>query len=485
MSKNTILIVDDEPTHCKLFSKFVSNLGYNHLVMNGGMEVVDFFTNKKSVNGISSHDIDVMLLDLSMPDIDGITVLKQIAATKGDTQVIVLTANGDVTLAINAINAGAVDYVVKGDKDILARVTASINNAIEKKNLKYQVSNLTRKNKDQVSFSDIIGQSEVISDVIKLAKKVTNSSVPVLIDGSNGVGKKLLAMAIHGSSFRSGKPFVAIECELLKGPNVEEELFGSEKAPNDNTNKSIGKLREADNGTIFFDNIDALKMDIQTKILRFMQDGEFMPANSKETVRCNVRMISSTNKDLSKLVAVKKFREDLFYRISSFPIKLPTLKDRGDGDIKLLADSFCRELGINENKRIKGINSEAMNLLCNCEWNDNVRQLKNAVFRAVVLCDEEFLKPEHFPNLLNKEVSNMTKVRSVMKKKSDMNSELIDIFDEDGKCKTIDQIEEEVIRRLLDIYNNNLSEIAKHLSIGRSTIYRKLKILNTEEDEKN
>lgn len=485
MSKNTILIVDDEPTHCKLFSKFVGNLGHNYLVMNGGMEVVDFFTNKKSIKGISSHDVDVMLLDLSMPDIDGITVLKQIAAAKGDTQVIVLTANGDVSLAISAINAGAIDYVVKGDKDILARVTASINNAIEKKNLKYQVSNLTRKNKDQVSFSDIIGQSDPITEVIKLAKKVTNSSVPVLIEGANGVGKKLLAMAIHGSSFRSGKPFVVIECELLKGNNIEEELFGSEKILPEGASKSIGKLREADNGTIFFDNIDALKIDIQTKILRFMQDGEFTPINSKEVVRCNVRIISSTNKDMPKLVAAKKFREDLYYRISSFPIKLPSLKERGNDDIKLLAESFCRELGINENKRIKGISSEAVGLLCNCEWNDNVRQLKNAIFRAVVLCDEDFLKSEHFPNLLNKEVNSMTKVRSVMKKKSDINSELVDIFDDEGRCKTIDEIEEEVIRRLLDIYNGNLSEIAKHLNIGRSTIYRKLKMLNNDEDEKN
>lgn len=483
MSKSTVLIVDDEPTHCKLFSKFVSNLGYDHLVMTGGMEVVDFFTNKKSIKGISSHDIDVMLLDLSMPDIDGITVLKQIAATKGDTQVIVLTANGDVSLAINAINAGAVDYVVKGDKDILARVTASISNAIEKKSLKYQVSNLIRKDKDQVSFSDIIGQSDAITNAIALAKKVTNSSVPVLIEGPNGVGKQLLAMAIHGSGFRSGKPFVIVECEGLKA-NAEEELFGSEKSLNGHSVKSLGKIREADNGTIFFDKIDSLKSDIQAKILRFMQDGEFFPVNSKEAIRCNVRVICSTDKDLEKVVAAKKFREDLFYRISSFPIKLPALKDRGEEDIKLLAESFCREIGVNENKRIKGITADALTLLYNFEWNDNVRQLKNVIFRAVVLCDDEMLKPEHFPNLLNKEVSNFTKTRSALKKKSDINSELIDIFDDEGCCKTIDQIEEEVIRRLLDIYNENLSEIAKHLNIGRSTIYRKLKILNNSDDAK-
>lgn len=202
VSKHTILIVDDEPTQCKVLGKFIKDLGFNHLIMNSGMEVVDFFMNKKIIDGISHHDIDAMLLDLSMPDLDGLEVLKQISPIKGDLQVIVLTANKDVNLAVKAINAGAIDYIVKGEKDIFARVTASINNAIDKRNLKYQVSHLARKGKDQVVFSDIIGQSESMSAVLKLAKKVSNSTIPVLIEGQGGCGKELLARAIHGSSAR-------------------------------------------------------------------------------------------------------------------------------------------------------------------------------------------------------------------------------------------------------------------------------------------
>ncbi len=486
MSKNTILIVDDEPTQRKVFGKFISDLDHNCLTIASGMEVVDFFMNKKVIEDISSHDVDVMLLDLSMPDVDGLTVLKQIEPIKGDLQVIVLTANKDVSLAVAAINYGAIDYIVKGEKDIFARVTASINNAIEKKNLKYQVSHLARKERDQVAFSDIIGQSNSILTSINLAKKAANSSIPILIEGPSGSGKELLARAIHGSSPRSGKPFITVECELLKSSNIEEELFGCDRILADGTPKNIGKLREANNGTIYFKDIDFLKPELQAKILRFIQDGEFMPVSGKYPAKSNVRIISSTDKELSVLVTEKKFREDLFYRISSFPIRVPSLKERGEDDIKLLSENFCRNFSINENKKIKSISQDAFYLLFNYEWEDNVTQLRNAIFRSVVLCDGSVLEAEHFPQLLNKESNSMTKAKSEIKKSSDINSELVDIFDDEGNCKTIEFIEEEIIRRLVDIYNGNLSEVAKRLDIGRSTIYRKLKLINDQtSEEKN
>lgn len=485
MVKRNILIVDDEPTQCKILGRFIEDLGHNPLVMNSGMEVVDFFMNKKVVKGISCYDIDVMLLDLTMPDLDGLTVLKQIAPIKGDLQVIVLTANKDVTLAVTAINYGAIDYIVKGEKDIFARVTASMNNAIEKKNLKYQVSHLVRKGKDQVAFSDIVGQSAPISNAVKLAKKAVNSTIPILLEGPSGSGKELFARAIHGSGPRSGKPFIMVECDLLRSSNAEEELFGSERVLSDGMIKNIGKLREANNGTIFFEKIDTLRSDLQGKLLRFMQEGEFTPVLGKFPIRANVRVISSTSRDLVKTVAAKKFREDLHYRIASFPIAIPSLKERGEEDIKILTENFCRDFSINENKKIKSINPDTFYLLNNYDWEDNVRQLKNSIFRAVVLCDGDFLKPEHFPQILNKENNSITKSKAVIKKNSDVNSELVDVFDDEGKCKTIDLIEEEIIKRLVDIYNGNLSEVAKQLDIGRSTIYRKLKILNEVEDEKS
>ena len=260
MATHTILIVDDEEVQRKAFGKVItSNLGHKCIEMKSGLEAVDFFVNKKSLNNVSYADVDVMLLDLSMPDLDGLSVLKQIAPIKGDVQIIVLTAKKDLTLSVAAINFGAIDYIVKGERDIFARITASINNAIENKNLKYQVSHLGRKERDQVIFSDISGKGEMILKAIESAKKVANSTVPVLIDGPSGSGKELIARAIHGSGSRSGKPFITIECDLLRA-DAEEKLFGSEGFIADGMVKNIGKLREANSGTIFFKKID---QDIQ------------------------------------------------------------------------------------------------------------------------------------------------------------------------------------------------------------------------------
>lgn len=478
MVKHTILIVDDEETQRKAFGKVIrTNLGHNCVEMKSGLEVVDFFMNKKSISNICYTDVDVMLLDLSMPDLDGLAVLKQIGPIKGDVQVIVLTAKKDLTLSVAAINYGAIDYIVKGERDIFARLTASINNAIEKKNLKYQVLNLSRKERDQVMFSDIIGRSEATLKVIETAKRVANSNISVLIEGPSGSGKELLARAIHGSGIRSGKPFIVVECDLLRDTDAEEKLFGFEGFVADGMVKNIGKLREANTGTILFRKFELLKPALQIKLLHFLQEGEFTPVSGKMPVRVDVRMIFSTSADLKQLVATKKIREDLYYRISVFPISMPSLKDRGEEDIRILAESFCRDFSINENKKIRSISPEALNLLYSSDLEDNVRQLKNAIFRAVVLCDIDSLHPEHFPQLLVKEDGNLTKAKAAIKKRSDINSELVDIFDEEGKCKTMDQLEEEVIKRLVDMRSGNLSEVAKQLNIGRSTIYRKLKII--------
>lgn len=479
MNKRNILIVDDEVIQRKVLNHFIEELGYNCIVMDNGKDVVDFFHNKKLHIEVSPGDIDVILLDLSMPDMDGLTVLNRIASIKGETQVIVLTASQDVSLAIAAINFGAIDYIIKGEPDVFTRVTASISNAIEKKNLKYQVSHLSRKSRDQLTFSDLIGNSEAINQAIRLARKAANNNISVLIEGSSGVGKEMFARVIHGSGQYSGKPFVVIHCDSLRTSNPDEELFGViDKRNPEAIFKNLGKIREAHNGTLYLEKIDYLRSDTQMKILRFMQEGEFTPVGGTVPMRSNVRIISSTTRDLQKLVLAKKFREDLFYRISTFAIRVPDLKERGDQDIMMMAERFCRDFSINENKKIKSISPEAARLLCDANWEDNVRQLRNAIFRAVVLCEGDVIGSEHLPQLLSKEVSNQTRKKSEYKKNSDINSELIDIFDEDGRCKTFDKIEEEIITRLVEVYNGNLSEVSKRLNVGRSTIYRKLKIIS-------
>jgi DNA-binding NtrC family response regulator len=235
-------------------------------------------------------------------------------------------------------------------------------------------------------------------------------------------------------------------------------------------------LQEANNGTIYLNKIDALRPELQVRLLRFMQQGGLTFNSNKVPSRYNVRIIASTTKDLLELIRQKKFREDLYYRINTFSIKIPSLKEMGEKDISLLIENFYRNFAVHENKKIKNISAEAIYLLQNYEWEDNIRQLKNSIFRAVVLCDGEIIKPEHFPNLVYKENNNIIKAKASIKKNSDMSSELVDIFDDDGGCKSLDFLEEEIIKRLVNIYNGNLSEVAKQLNIGRSTIYRKLKI---------
>lgn len=476
MTKRNLLIVDDEPTQCKILKKFIGNMGHNFLIMNSGVEVIDFFINKTVIDGIAANDIDVMLLDLSMPDVDGLTVLRKIERIKGNIQIIVLTASEDISLAVNAINLGATDYIIKGKDDIFARLTASINNAIDKKNLKYQVSNLVRKDQNQVAFYDIIGQSDILVKAIDLAKRAVNLSIPLLIKGDEGSGKELMARAIHGSGVRSGKSFVVIECDMIDSSTAIEDLFGIEKGASNDKSK-IGKFREAEGGTIFFKKIDALNSEIQTRLVRFLQDGEFYSIGGSRAITANVRLIASTNKDLAKLVSEKKFREDLRYALSIFPIIVPSLKDRGEKDIMILAQHFCRTFSINENKKIKLINETVFNLLGSCDWKDNIRQLKNYIFRAVVLCDGDSLEIEHFPQLLNIQFDVNKKSNPSSKKRIFSTTDnTIEIFNEMGTCKSLSDIEEEIARKLMEKFSGNISEVAKQLNIARSTLYRKLKI---------
>jgi DNA-binding NtrC family response regulator len=471
MQKN-ILIVDDEPVQAKLLEKFVGDMDHNIITMNNGRDVVDFFLGKKSVRGIYPSEISIMLLDLSMPDVDGLSVLRQIADVKGDLQVIVLTASNEISSAISALNLGAIDYILKGEKDLFARVVASISSALEKKNLKQQVYNLERKNSHQVSFSDLVGTSEKFIEAINLAKKVSNSNVPVLIDGHSGTGKEFLARAIHGSGTKSGKPFIALDCEILKQGNGEAILFGHEKqGENGVLERSLGKIREAEGGTLFLDNVNSLRSDMQIKILRFIQEGVVQPFGGKNILRPKVRVISATSRDLESYVRHGRFREDLYYCINVFTISMPTLLERGPDDIAMLAENFCRDFSVNENKKVKGISNDAIHLLASYDWEDNIRQLKSYIFRAVVLCDDDNLKSSHFPQILNSNIKRTKKKFKHYKKSVDV----IELFHPDGKCKDMEEIETEVVEKLLDFFDGNLSEVSKQIKVGRSTIYRKLR----------
>ncbi|MCE3254917.1 MAG: Fis family two component sigma-54 specific transcriptional regulator [Rickettsiaceae bacterium] len=471
--KENVLIVDDDPLQRDLLSRFIHSLGYNSLIMTDGQEVLDFFTNKKPVNDIYPQQVLVMMLDLSMKKVDGMSVLKQMADIRGDLQVVVLTAGSDVSSAVSAINLGAIDYIVKGEKDFFSRVAATIRNSLAKRYLKQQVYNLERKNNHQVSFSDLIGVSREFLNTINLAKKASNSNIPVLIEGEPGSGKELLARAIHGSGSKSGKPFVMVDCEFLQHGG-EIILFGSEKSLKEGIYETtLGKIREADGGTVFLNNVGMLNPEIQVKLLRFIREGVVDPVGSKSSSMVMVRVISSTNQDLESLIQHGRFREDLYRSLNMFPILIPSLADRGFIDIQMLAENFCRDFSIAENKKITSISDEALQMLSMFEWKDNVRELKNYIFKAVVICDGKSLEKKHFPQLI--EYMNFGEYKKEKFRHLEKKECVIELFNAENKCKNLEEIEVEIFTKLLGVFDGNLSEVSKQLKVGRSTIYRKLK----------
>jgi DNA-binding NtrC family response regulator len=328
----------------------------------------------------------------------------------------------------------------------------------------------------QASFNDILGESQLIKEAKNLGMRVASSNIPVLIEGENGCGKELLARSIHSSKDGNGKPFIAVNCGAIPDNLVESILFGHEKgAFTGAIYKTFGKFREADGGTIFLDEVGELSPEIQVKLLRVLQDGEIDPVGGSNPVKVNVRVISATNRDLAAEVKKGNFREDLYYRLNVFPIHVPSLRDR-QSDIPMMIDNFIKLSAKSEHKNIKGIAKEAEDMLCKYSWPGNIRQLKNTIFRALVLCDREILGLDDFPQFKNIQTR---KYGAGHAHHNGCNASLA-LETDCGHFKYLADIEKTVIEMALQKYNGRMSEIARRLGIGRSTLYRKLESYGVE-----
>src|SRR6185295_9748860 len=317
--------------------------------------------------------------------------------TNPDLPIIVLTAKGGIDSAVEAMRAGANDFLVKPASP--ERITVSIRNQLKIGTLSGEVKQLKKKADNKLSFDDLIAGSPEMKQVFRLGTRAGQSDIPALIEGESGAGKELIARAIQGTSARAGKPFVTVNCGAIPENLIESILFGHEKGSfTGASDKHLGKFQEADGGTLFLDEIGELRLDMQVKLLRALQEGEVDPVGSKRPVKVDVRIMSATNRDLSALVQSGQFREDLYYRLNVFPIVVPSLRDRRD-DIPALARHFVARFAAEENKPVLGITPEAADLLENFSWPGNVRQLENTVFRAVVLCDGELLDVCDFPQI--------------------------------------------------------------------------------------
>jgi DNA-binding NtrC family response regulator len=336
-----------------------------------------------------------------------------------------------------------------------------------------------------------------MKQVFRLGRRAAQSNIPILIEGESGAGKELIARAIQGSSERAGRPFVTVNCGAIPENLIESILFGHEKGSfTGATEKHLGKFQEADGGTLFLDEIGELRLDMQVKLLRALQEGEVDPVGSKRPVKVDVRIMSATNRDLAVRVRDGLFREDLYYRLNVFPIVVPALRDRSE-DIPELARHFIARFAAEENKTMAGISAEAADLLERFNWPGNVRQLENTIFRAVVLCDAETLDVCDFPQIA---------AAMGVESKAHRTSLLVDArpsangavgasllphastytlsgTDISGQMRKLEDIESEVIRMAIVRYDGHMSEVARRLGIGRSTLYRKLKELGIESSE--
>src|SRR3954451_24816358 len=388
---NTILIVDDDPVQRRLLEAMLRRFGYEPLVAENGEQAL------LRLRAADGARIDLVVLDLMMPTLDGMGVLARMRESGIETPAIVQTAHGSIDAVVSAMRAGAVDFVVKPVG--AERLQVSIKNALRVDSLEQEVRSLRRRASGTLTFRDLATRSPDMSRVIRLAERAAKSGIPVLIEGESGVGKEVLARAIQGSGERKGKPFVTVNCGAIPENLVESTLFGHEKgAFTGATERHVGKFVEASGGTLFLDEIGELPPPAQVKLLRAIQEGEVDPVGGRKAVRVDIRLISATNKSLLDLVKQGRFREDLFYRLNVFPMALPSLRARRE-DIPDLARSFLARFAAEEGKRLRGFSAEAMALLVRYDWPGNVRQLENALFRAVVLADGDEITIAEFPQI--------------------------------------------------------------------------------------
>lgn len=476
----SVLIVDDDPTQRRLLQAVIEKQGYRVETAESGDAALD---------RVASSPVDVMLLDLIMPGMDGMETLDAVKKRLPDLPVIVLTASGGIETVVSAMRAGAVDFFVKPAGP--ERIMVSIRNALKVQNLSGEVQRLTRKAANMSGFADMIASAASMQQVVRLGERAAQSDIPILVTGESGVGKELVAQSIMAASKRAGGPFVAVNCGAIPENLVESTLFGHEKGSfTGATGKHMGKFQEADGGTLFLDEVGELPLDMQVKLLRVLQEGEVDPVGSKRPVKVNARIISATNRDLTERVAAGAFREDLFYRLNVFPIEVPSLRSRRD-DVPALVRHFIGRFNAQEGKSIVDAAPETHALLSTFDWPGNVRQLENAVFRAVILSDGDYLTPADFPqisgltpDIQSRPAAGVAGISPAAVELLTANGEPapVEIMDAGGNLRSLEDIERDLIEFAIETYAGRMSEVARRLGVGRSTLYRKVREYDLDVD---
>ncbi|WP_420407224.1 sigma-54-dependent transcriptional regulator [Hoeflea sp.] len=498
-----IVIVEDDPVQRRLLKAAGEAAGHVCEMFDNGREALDRLMG-------DGPAVDAVVLDLMMPGMNGLEVLERLGVAKSPVPVVVQTSHGGIEMVVKAMRAGAFDFVVK---------------PVSPERLKLSLENAMKATRSPVpprlggrgaGFGGVVAASPAMDRVLSLARRAAASGIPVVLEGESGVGKEMIARAIQAESARRNKPFVTVNCGAIPDNLVESILFGHEKgAFTGASERHAGKFAEADGGTLFLDEVGELAPDIQVKLLRAVQTGEIETIGARHARNVDVRLISATNKDLIAEVKAGRFREDLYYRLNVFPIHVPALRKRKEDIPQLVRHFISRFSSAVLNRKIGGISPDAMALLTAHDWPGNIRELENAIHRAVVLSDGGMLDRELFPQIEaqmpgyqlerldevptaaaddtadqapaerrpERQSAGAERVNPAATPAMEPARPAVDAVSLDGEVRTIAEIEEELIRFALSFYRGQMSEVARRLGIGRSTLYRKLKDYAIDPDD--
>jgi DNA-binding NtrC family response regulator len=463
--KAEILIVDDYEQLVKFLSERLTSEGYIvHTASRG----------KDALAIIESGFFGPCLVDVRLPDIGGLELLDQIKKVNPNIPVIFITAHATIDLAIEATKKGAFDFIAKGS-DLLKRLNVAVKNAMERLQMQEQLVSLQKKlGGAEGKFEDFITASPKMEAILGTLDAVVNSAVTVLIEGESGTGKELVARGIHARGSRRDKPFVAVNCAGIPETLLESEMFGYEKgAFTGALTRKQGKFEVANGGTLFLDEVGELSKVLQAKLLRVLQDNTFERVGGNEPIRVDVRVIAATNRDLREEVKKGNFREDLYYRLSAFPVRLLPLRERPE-DIPILAQHFLRKFAQEEGKEVVGFEPSAMTLLREYSFPGNVRELQNIVRHAVLLARGNVLTYEEVKASLGSHKGLAEKDTTAIGRKS-LEERMATIFPDKESLYLMEDLERAYLKRAIEVLGGNISLAAKKLGIGRATTYRWLK----------
>lgn len=432
-----ILVIDDEDPIRNLLARMIELEGY---------KVWKASDCQSALKLLKAQPFDVVLCDVFLPDGNGVDFIREIKKHRPDAEVILLTAHGNIPDGVQAIKNGAFDYITKGDDN--RKIIPTISRAVDE----------VEKKKGKVappvsySFESIIGSSNGLKQAVALARKVADTDVPVLLTGETGTGKEVFSHAIHYASPRSQYPIMAINCSAFSKDLLESELFGYKAGAFTGAMKDKPGLFEvANHGTVFLDEIGEMAFDLQARLLRVLETGEYIKVGDTKPTKVDVRIISATNRDLKKEIENGHFREDLYFRLSVFQIHLPPLRERKE-DIEMLAETFLKRFAAKLKKEIKGMTSEVVDILKGAEWRGNIRELKNVMERSAIVCDEE-VTVQDLP----------------------IDLQCAGMYEEQGKEEfELAVIEQKHITKVLQYTRGNKTEAARLLKIGLATLYRKI-----------